>query len=134
MARVRVVERSVLRHLHEFTILVHDEGYSRGLMSRRLQRASHRNCIATGLGTLLLAATSTTTSSSSVRTVVKEGFTNAPCAVFYRFVLPTGAGKTRVRTPTTIASRRKGSRNLQKREVQQSPRGACTISTDSRTD
>ena len=58
MARVRALERSVLRHLHEFTILVHDEGYSRGQMSQRPRRASHRNCIDTGLGTLLLAATS----------------------------------------------------------------------------
>jgi len=58
MARVRVLERSVLRHLREFTILVHDEGYRRGLMSQRPRRASHRNCIGTGLGTLLLAATS----------------------------------------------------------------------------
>jgi hypothetical protein len=57
MARVRVLERSVLRHRREFTKLVHDEGYSRGLMSQRPRHASHRNCIGTGLGTLLLAAT-----------------------------------------------------------------------------
>ena len=65
MVRVRILERFLLRHLHQFTILVHDVGGSRGLMSQRPRRASLRNCIGTGLGTLLLAATSTTTSSTT---------------------------------------------------------------------
>jgi len=65
MARVRVLERSVLRHLRVFTILVHDTGYRRGLMSQLPRRASHRNCIGTGLGTLLPAATTTTSSFST---------------------------------------------------------------------
>jgi hypothetical protein len=79
MARVRALERSVLRHLHEFTILVHDEGYSSGLMSRRPRRASHRNCIGTGLDTLLLAATSSSSSTP-------VAFLNAPLRGRYLYL------------------------------------------------